>query len=548
MGIYINPGNEMFRVDRKDTYIDKSGMISIINSTIDTKRKLTCISRARRFGKSIAAHMTCAYYDCSTNSSELFDDLEISRDASYREHMNKYNVIYLDVTGFISDIRSDGEDVGILPRKIKKALLAEVSSILSDESDSDLNEKLIRFAETTGKKIIFIIDERDAVIREARDDDIVQDEYLNLLRGWFKNGNFTSRAVAAAYMTGILPIKKDGSQSAISDFMEYTMLNPTPFEKYVGFTEPEVQEICNRFNISYDEMRHWYDGYSFAEGISVYNPNSVMQAAYNKSFESYWQMTSASDSLLEWLNRDYVGMSRRVAELMSGSRIPVNIKRFKNDMSSFRSADDVLTLLIHLGYLSYEAGSGTVCIPNEELRNEFADAIHEVALPETIKRVEASIKLINDTVNMNEEAVARQLEQIHMEECAPLLYNNEQSLRSVVKLAFFAYRDYYAKFEELPGGLGYADIVYLPKCDSSMPALIIELKWDESAETAISQIRNRRYPEVIQGLNIDILLVGISYDKDDPAKKHHCIIEKLHGAKLTSNQPINTFFPSNANP
>ena len=368
------------------------------------------------------------------------------------------------------------------------------------------------------------------MIREAKDDPFAQEAYLNLLRGWFKNNNFTPKAVAAAYMTGILPIKKDGSQSAISDFKEFSVIKPRAFGAYVGFTEDEVRRLCSRHSIDFETMKHWYDGYTFKGVGSVYNPNSVMQAIENEDFDSYWTESSAAKELLEYISKDYNGLTKTVAELIGGVEVKVNTTGFANDLTSFRGKNDVLTLLVHLGYLAYDAERKTVHIPNEEIRQEFQRAIHEVKHEATLKRLEESERLFADTIQRHEEAVAAQIEKVHTEETAALHDSKEDSLRSVIKLAYYTYRDHYVQFEELPAGAGYADIVYLPRPDSDWPSLVIELKWKQSAEGAIHQILNRQYPSVLENYGRPILLVGITYDKDAQAgrKKHSCRIIEYH--------------------
>ena len=363
--------------------------------------------------------------------------------------------------------------------------------------------------------------------REAKGHSGLQRKYLEFLRSLFKNSTMTSKIFAAAYMTGILPIKKDGSQSAISDFWEYTMIKPGQFGRYVGFTADEVKKLCDDHGSDFKKMKQWYDGYSFRELDSVYNPNSVMKALFHHDFDSYWTQTSAAESLMEYINLDFDGLGRTVTDLTGGVEALVDTNGFANDLVTFRDRNDVLTLLIHLGYLAYDEETQKVHIPNEEIRLEFARAIRQVKRDDTIRRIRESDRLIENTVNRKEEAVAEQIEKIHEEE-APLYYNNEQALRSVIKRAYFSYGDEYLMFEELPAGSGYADIVYLPKKRSMLPILVVELKWNQSADGAIAQIKNRRYPEAVKGYGGEILLVGISYDRNAPAgkRKHQCRIEK----------------------
>ena len=528
MGIYVNPGNAAFAEINDSDYVDKTLLIDLINQTIGKKNKLTCVSRPRRFGKSYAAKMLSAYYSCECDSHGLFDDKKIAGSNEYEKYLNKYNVIWLDITGFTSEVKDSSISFRKIPEMIKRALWKDLceSGFTPEEGDS-LNEFLLRCVDRDGgKPFIFIIDEWDAVIREAKDDPAAQEAYLNLLRGWFKNNNFTPKAVAAAYMTGILPIKKDGSQSAISDFKEFSVVKPRKYGEFVGFTESEVKQLCARHNVDFETMKLWYDGYSFQDVGSVYNPNSVMEDIENNEFDSYWRESSAAKELLDYISKDYNGLTKTIAELIGGVEVKVNTKGFANDLTTFHGKDDVLTLMIHLGYLAYDSDHNTVRIPNEEIRLEFQQSIHEVRHDATIKRLQESEQLFADTIQMNEEAVAAQIEKVHAEETAAIHYNREDSLRSVIKLAYYSYRDHYVQFEELPAGEGFADVVYLPKADSEWPVLVIELKWNKKAESAIDQILNRKYPSAIKDFGRPILLVGITYDKDLKAehKKHSCKI------------------------
>ena len=521
MGKYLNPGNSGFSRMRNDVYVDKTAQIRLINQTIDTPRCLTCISRPRRFGKSYAAKMLCAYYDKTCDSSSLFDDLDIAKDESYREYLNQYDVIYLDMTNIMG--KTDSKQMLSF---IQKVITEELLEVYPDVKEGNaFDETLMNAVELTGNKFIVIIDEWDAPIRELPQ---VQKEYLKFLRMLFKSSGTTDKIFAAAYMTGILPIKKDGSQSAISDFQEYSMIFPSQFAGYLGFTEREVQKLCEEYGRDFSMMKQWYDGYTLKRAGSVYNPNSVMQAIRNDSFRSYWTQTSAAESLMEYISLDFDGLSKTIAELIGGIEVEVNTDGFANDLVTFREKNDVLTLLIHLGYLSYDEETERVHIPNEEIKREFSKAIRVVKRNETIQRVRESDQIIYDTVHQNADAVAAQIEKIHAEETSILFYNNEQALRSVIKLAYFSYKDHYLKFEELPAGDGYADIVYLPKKNSSLPALVVEMKWRKSAEGAISQIKKKHYPDAIKGFGGDILLVGINYDKNAPEgkRKHTCVIEK----------------------
>ena len=525
MGLYINPGNEGFRIIRNSEYIDKSGLISRINRTIDTSSRLTLVSRPRRFGKSYAAKMLCAYYDRSCDSRSLFDDIEVAKDNDYDKFINKFNILFLDIAGTQSKA-----NVSNLISNIRKELIREYNLDEADDLAGLLNEAV----EKTGCKFIAIIDEWDYYVRDKGTDESDVSEYLDFLRFLFKNNQLTDKIFAAAYMTGILPMKKDGSQSAISEFNEYTVLNPNGFAEYTGFTEENVRALCEKHDVDFESMKKWYDGYRFHEANSIYNPSSVMKAIINGEFTSYWSQSTATDALVEYINMDFDGLQSDIIKLISGESVPISIKRFKNDLVSFKSKDDVLTVLTHFGYLNYDPETRKVRIPNEEVKEEFEENLHQSDHKEIIKRIKDSEKLIRQTIEMDEDAVALEIERIHTRETTPIHYNNEQALRHVVKTAYFACCDDYLCFEELPSGKGFVDIVYLPKKGVNSPILLIELKFKDTVSVAIDQIKNHDYPQALRNYGGEILLVGISYDPNSPVenRRHDCSIVLENICKL----------------
>ena len=523
MGFYINPGNDNFKFIVNTNYIDKTGLIALLNSTINTENMLSCVSRPRRFGKSFAANMLEAYYDCSCDSHELFDGLEIARDESYEKHLNQYHVLYLDITGFLG-----GTTLEELPAYIQKDIVEDANRVFPDIKPGDTVKKCLNsIVDATGRKFIAIIDEWDAPVRDSASTPQIQKNYFEFLRSLFKS-EIMKKVFAAAYMTGILPVKKDGTQSAISEFTEYTILKPGEFAPYTGFTEKDVREICEKKQVSFEKMKAWYNGYTLREtnreAISVYNPNSVVRAARDGNFDSYWEQSTAAYSALEYINLDFDGLGEAVEKLTAGLEVPVRTTKFKNDRVSFESADDVLTLLTHFGYFSYDSDKQSIRIPNYEIQSEFGDMIHKVSHKETMARLKESEQFLSDIIAGNAEAVAKNLQTVHMKESAPLGYNDEQALRAVIKLAFFIYRDHYIKLEELPSGTGYVDIAYIPKRYDPSPALIIELKAGGTPEEAFEQMRSRNYASSVEWLGREPLLVAITYDKDDKTKLHHCLI------------------------
>ena len=529
MGIYLNPGNSGFKRIIESDYVDKTGLISLINRTIGTSKNLTCISRPRRFGKSYAAQMLCAYYDKTCDSHDLFHDYNITADPSYEKHLNKYDVIYLDMTGIKPYTDNYKTLVPFLVKNITNEITAQYSNVTNKE---DFSSILVEATLESGGQFIMVIDEWDAPIRENPS---IQKEYLEFLRSLFKNSGTTSKIFAAAYMTGILPIKKDGSQSAISDFEEYSVLEPGKFAGYVGFTEDEVRRICEEKDKDFDKMKLWYDGYTVGEKHSIYNPYSVMQAASSGKYKSYWKKTSAAETLMTYIDMDQDDLQDTIARLIAGESVIVDTDSFQNDVETFTCKDDVLTLLAHLGYLTYEEEPdsydddtvvGLVRIPNEEVRSEFDKILRKAKHKSLIELVKKSDQLLKDTLEGNSDAVAKAIADVHDSEYAPTYYSNEQSLRYVVKMAYISCVDQYAKVEELPSGHGIADVVFLPKRRSTLPAMIVELKWNHDAEGAVKQIKERNYPKLLENYGGEIVLVGVNYDEKD--KNHECRIEKYN--------------------
>lgn len=527
VGMYWNLGNAGFESIRKGLYIDKTGLISFINGTLGTREKLTCVSRPRRFGKSYAAQMLCAYYDKSCDSRTLFEDLEIAKDPSFEQHLNQYDVIDLDMTWFIA-ICSKGKNIVEFIQEQVIGELAEAYPVAKGIKSLPL--ALFKICAETKNRFIIIVDEWDALFREVKENTDLQNEYIQLLRGLFKS-SVTDRMIEAAYMTGILPIKKYGTQSAMTDFIEYTMIQPECLARYTGFTESEVESLCAKYDVSLAETKRWYDGYSFSAIESIYNPNSVIKAIKNKRFDTYWTQTETYESLKFYIELNLDGLKEAVVQMIGGARQPIDTGVFQNDMTSISSRDDVLTLLVHLGYLAYDTATKSVRIPNEEIRQEFIRAVKNGRHMELAELIASSDQLLQDTLAMNAEKVAQAIERTHSASTAPNFYNNEQALRSVIRFAYISCIDEFDEIQELPSGIGYADVVYLPKKNSSKPVMIIELKWNKRAEGAIAQIKGHNYPQVLEKHRSDILLVGISYD--EKTKKHACVIEKYNRESLS---------------
>lgn len=379
MGFYVNPPADGFEaVLKSNRYVDKSELIAYTNRVIGTESMLTCFSRPRRFGKSFAAKMLVAYYSKGSDSRTLFEKLKIADMGDeeahlFEAHLNQHDVLFIDVTSFISMASDIGDTVTDLQSDIIKELIKTYPGCISDGTKS-LFRALMQVHEGTGNKFFVIIDEWDALFREAKDNEELQKSYIQLLRGMFKSGQ-TSQVITGAYMTGILPIKKYGTQSALTDFKEFTMLEPGPLAPFIGFTENEVKYLCETNGLDFEKTRKWYDGYRFNMDEHIYCPNSIMELVSRKKFDSYWTKTETYESLRDYIDLDWLGLRDGILDMLGGKGCRIDTGTFQNDMTSISSRDDIFTLLVHLGYLAYDFDKEEVFIPNEEVRKEFVRAM-----------------------------------------------------------------------------------------------------------------------------------------------------------------------------
>ena len=521
MGIFINKGNEGFRQIRNSEYVDKSGLIAVVSKTLFTEKKLSCVTRCRRFGKSIAAKMLAAYYDHSCDSRSLFADLQIADDPTFEQHLNKYPVIYVDMTMFITRFNDD-HIVNHIQDEVKADLAEAYPQVALKETD-DLMGSIMRIAAATGERFVFIIDEWDAICREFRDKPEVMDKYVNLLRGMFKDIAAVD-TFAAVYMTGILPIKKYNTQSALNNFQEYSMITPRKMAQYFGFTKDEVRGLATKHGMDFDELEKWYDGYQIGTEPSMFNPNSVMQAIDNGRCESFWASTGAFDSVSDYIERNFDGLKDDILDVLAGGRVKVNTTKFRNDLSDIRSRDDVLTVLIHLGYLSFDWQERECYLPNYEVSEELANAVEESSWTIIARALQQSERLLTATLRGDADTVARLVEAAHDSEASIYKYNDENILSCIISIAYYYAHGDYVFHRELPTGKGYSDLVLLPRKNVNKPAIVIELKSSKTASKAIEQIKDRHYTDKIVEYTGDILLVGINYDAD--TKQHTCIIER----------------------
>lgn len=527
MGKYINLGKKEFESVRKEEYVDKSMLIAYVNSVLGSQSKFMCVSRARRFGKSLAAKMLCAYYDESVDSNELFADLKIAKDPSYEVHRNKYPVIYLDVASFMT--RHSLRDENIMDA-MNAELLEEIARTYPDydfSKDKDIADRLFRVCEQTGKQFIMIVDEWDALCRDNDNQELML-EYVKWLRNLFKS-NFADHIFAGVYITGILPIRHYNTESALNNVEEFSMTDPGELAGYFGFTREEVHALCELHKMDEQQIKQWYDGYELGVVAEIYNPFAVMRAIKRKKIASYWTSTTTYENLKRYISMNYEGLRDSVIELLAGNEVRVDVRRFANDIHDISSRDAVLTLLIHLGYLSYNDEREKVRIPNYEVQREFERTIEEDNWEYVAKTLRDSEQLLEDTLAGKAEAVEQAIDAAHQENTSILKYNDENSLACVLSLAYVAARKDYILVREMPSGKGFADIVLVPRRNVEKPAVVLELKFDNSADAAIRQIMKNRYVDSLKDYVGDVVLVGINYDKK--TKEHRCVIERITADK-----------------
>ena len=519
MGIYLNPENVDFQKSlNSEIYIDKTELIAYTNKKLNTEQGYICVSRPRRFGKSMAANMLTAYYSRGCDSRKLFQGLKIATHPDFEKHLNQYNVIHLNMRDYLTE----SENMKQLIQFVEDDLLDELQQEFSDLR-MPRRKTLVKVLEQAFVQykipFVFIIDEWDCIFRVHKSDAASQKDYLDFLRNLLKDKSY----IALAYMTGILPIKKYGEHSAINVFYEYSMTDASPIEEFTGFTEQEVQQLCEQYKMPFSETKKWYDGYC-VDGVSIYNPKSVVEAMLRGKFSNYWTQTETYEALKIYIQSNEFGVQDVILKLLAGEKEKIDTTTFSNDMVTFATKDDVLTLLVHLGYLTYNAETKEIWIPNDEVMEQFISTVKVMGWGKIVTALETSEKLLQATLSGDEQTVAELIEQAHQANASILKYNDENALSCVISLAYYSAQKNYTLHREMPAGKGFADIVFEPNRNCNLPAMIVELKWGHSAEEAVEQIKRKDYLDCLQNYHGEILLVGINYDKE---KRHTCKIERV---------------------
>lgn len=524
MGSYFNPGNNSFtKATRSLIYVDKTGLLEELNQLIGTEDNCIALSHARRFGKSQAAGMLDAYYSLGCDSKDLFSAYQISTMPSFEEHLNQYNVIHIDISSVFDFHKDDLVDYII-------ECLSEEFMKVYDNLDYTKTIPMIlqQVFQKSKKPFVIVLDEWDCVIRNASDQPSLVHRYLQFLHSLFKSEESKSY-LALAYITGILPIKKVEDESALNNFKEYSMIEADHLTKYFGFTQDEVHGLCEKYSLDEEGIKGWYNGYLIS-GEHMYNPNSVCEAIRRKRLDTYWKNTSAFETINRFITLNFDGLKEDVLSMLQGKFIRVNTNTFQNDLVGIRTKDEALTALIHLGYLGYDATRKKAFIPNYEVKMAYQAALEVGEWREIANTIRNCDELLDLTIDGDEARVAQLIEEFHETYTSVIEYNDENSLSCVLTMAYFTAPAYYNVIREMPTGKGFADLVFIPRANAGhRPAIIVELKYDESVDTAIRQIKERRYTGALKDYEDNLLMVGISYEKDskkDNYKKHRCVIER----------------------
>lgn len=521
MGHYVNPGNDYIAsIVKRKPFVDKSDMIADLNNLFGPDdRGRVCVSRPRRFGKTLAANMISAYYSCGCDSRAIFEGLKLSKIQGWDAHLNSCNVIWVDVSEFYCGLGNGENFVCALKSALLKELACEFPNV-GITAEDDFFDGLRRAYESDRRPFVVILDEYDALLRYSVGKESF-DEYLNFLNVLFK-GMAMSKIVQLAYITGIIPIIRNSFQSKLNNFREFTMVSPGRFARYMGFTRDEVKAVCDECGIDFAMCLDWYDGYKLNDEVDVSSPYSVTLAASEKCFESHWSATGSYYCLKDYISMDFDGIRADVIRFMNGEQLDIDISTYQNSLSDFNDKDEIFTYLVHLGYLAYNSQTHKAYIPNKEVMGEWKNSLKDNRkFSAIIDFIDNSRNLLSATIDKDAQAVAEALDYAHQEVTSSLSYNNEQSLQSAITLAYFYAKANYTVLKEMPTGRGYADVAFIPIVPSSeYPAIIIELKWNKTAKSALAQIRAKRYADALSHYKGKLILAAVTYDVK--TKQHTC--------------------------
>ena len=537
MGIYLNSESAytLYKSEtQKPYFVDKSRMIEELFPLIEEGANHICITRPRRFGKTVTANMISAFFSKAREASDIFDRLKISTSQNYSKYRNQYNVIHISLNDISRQCTTYEEYITRIEQRLVRDLKRAYPQAELDGEESAVDALMEIYTENSENRFIFVFDEWDFLFHQPFVTEKEKREYLSYLRSLLKDRPY----VILAYMTGILPIAKYSSGSELNMFTEYTMLSEEKFSEVFGFTDSEVDTLYQKYTdytehikVTREGLRYWYNGYHTFSGERVYNPRSVVCALRNNNLGNYWTSAGPYDEIYYYIENNVAAVRDDLALMVSGIPVPAKIREYAATSMNLNTKDEIFSSMVVYGFLSYE--NGKFSIPNKELMDRFDEMLQrESSLGYVYRLARASGRMLEATLNGDVDTMAEILELAHDTEVPLLRYNNETELSAVVNLVYLSARDRYRVEREDKSGTGYVDFIFYPETDKSLDCIILELKVDSSPEEAIRQIKTRKYDlrfrERIgeeQKYTGRILAVGISYNKK--TKKHICKVEVL---------------------
>ena len=510
--------NQFTKTTQKKYFVDKSRLISKINELVGSDAQYICITRPRRFGKTVNAMMLASYYSKNADFKELFDKLEISHDESYLEHLNKHNVVYMT----FSEMPKPNCTYEEFIKRYEKLLLGYLQSIyekLEMIPDLTLADMFSFVFNKTREGFIFIFDEWDYIFNNKLFSESDRENFLQFLKDLLKDKPY----VELAYMTGVLPIAKYSSGSALNMFTEFNMMNDYQFDDCFGFTQNEVEMLCAKQNrLELSELKEWYNGYHTCNNLQIYNPRSVSLALSYGVCQSYWTNTGPMDEILYYLKNDIDAVRNDVVKMITGIPLEIKLRGYGAEQIELNNRNQILSAMTIYGFLSY--CDEELRIPNKELRMKFDEALEDKSMGAVSELVMKSNEMLKATIRKDTETMERLIQEAHDINIPVIKYNDENSLACVITLVYLNARSQYKIVREMPAGVGFADFIFYPN-NKSKPAFIIELKKDATPDEALQQIREKRYAKALDGYSGKKLAVGISYDSK--LKTHKVKIEEI---------------------
>ena len=536
MGIYLN-GTTAYTLYKSETvkpyFIDKTSLLAQLFPLVNEGNNYICITRPRRFGKTVTANMIAAFFSKAKNANDIFEKRTISENPDCKKYQNKYSVIHISFNDLPKRCSSYEEYIERIENRLIKDIRLEYPNIeiSEDEAVWDILNEI--YAYDINARFIFVFDEWDFIFHQEFVSEQDKREYLLFLRNLLKDRPY----VLLAYITGILPIAKYSSGSELNMFMEYTMISEEKFSDSFGFTDSEVDELYKRYKknteqikVSREGLRAWYNGYHTFRGESVYNPRSVVFALMNNNLASYWTSSGPYDEIYYYIERNIDDVRNDLALMVSGEAVPAKIQEYAATSMNLTTRDEIFSAMVVYGFLNYE--NGKVSIPNKELMDKFSAMLRkESSLGYVYRLAHESERMLYATLHGDIKTMNEILEYVHDIEVPLLSYNHETELSAIVNLIYLAARDQYRVEREEKAGVGYVDFIFYPY-DKTADCLILELKVDYTPEEAIQQIIDKKYAMRFSGKLGEekmytgrILAVGIGYDKK--TKKHDCKVQEL---------------------